>query len=253
MAQRQLDWIKKPSDLALLSFFWAPVPNEDAVAVTQQDGNPFTCEAATRLINEKWEEIAQICAARKHKKAYIYYLCNPGKVKIYEVPASLAHAQEETEIPSTRIVTPPHTEPGDLFLLPEHDITESLVCESNRPTYINRIFDQENLFANEAALEAQGQKPKFLGQTAYSLNDVDELERRCAFLIGGEALQEYEYQAWRWHFDANAGRWRLKRMSFVSNFRRIDSCNLGRHLQVKNDPMWLGQVLQADELTQRMA
>ncbi len=240
-------------DLTLPSFFWAPVPNENAVAVTQQDGSPFSCEAATRLINEKCEEIARLCAARGHKKAYIYYLGNPGKVKIFEVPASLAHT-EETEISKPNLVMSPQSKTtDDLFLLPEHEITSSLASESTRPTYINRIFDQENLFANEAALEAQGQKPKFLGQTAYSLNDVDELERRCAFLITGETLREYEYQAWRWYFDATAGRWRLKRMAFVSNFRRIDSCNLGRYLQVKNDPMWLGQVLQADELTQRMA
>ncbi len=69
------------------------------------------------------------------------------------------------------------------MIIPELEINESLIIESSRPIYVNRIFDQENLYANPAALAAQGQKPKFIGMTAYSLNDPDELKRRCDLLI----------------------------------------------------------------------
>ena len=138
-------------------------------------------------------------------------------------------------------------------MIPELEINESLIIDSSRPIYVNRIFDQENLYANPAALAAQGQKPKFIGMTAYSLNDPDELERRCDLLINSEILREYEYQAWRWYFDQDANRWRLKRMYFVSNFRRLDEINLGKHLQVSGEPLWLGEVLRADELSRRMA
>jgi hypothetical protein len=250
----QLDWITNPSDLTLLSLFWTPIPQENAIAITQRDGSPLSCKAATYLVNEKWEKIAQACTAQKFTKAYIYYLCNPATVKTFEIPASFTDeiSEVEGEVPAEAVISVAQPLLDELFSLPEHQITEPMLCDSSRPTYINRIFDQENLFANDAALEAQGRKPKFLGQTAYSLNDVDELERRCSLLMSGEILYEYNYQAWRWYFDANAGRWRLKRMAFVSCFRRIDSCNLGRHLQVRSEPMWLGQVLQADELTQRI-
>jgi hypothetical protein len=249
------NWIQNPSDLTLLPLFWTPIPHENAIAITRNDGSPFSRETATRLINEKWDKIVQACATERVAKAYIYYLDSPGKIKTLEVPASFC--TESTgrgdSTPTENVISVPQPAVDELFSLPEHEITEAMLCDSSRPTYVNRIFDQENLFANDAALEAQGRKPKFLGQTAYSLNDVDELERRCSYLTSGELLTEYSYQAWRWYFDTNAGRWRLKRMAFVSNFRRIDNCNLGRHLQVRNEPMWLGQVLCADELTQRIA
>ena len=45
----------------------------------------------------------------------------------------------------------------------------------------------------------------------------------------------------------------LKRMYFFSNFRRLDEINLGKHLQVSGEPLWLGEVLRADELSRRMA
>lgn len=142
---------------------------------------------------------------------------------------------------------------SELLFVPEPELTEPLVYNASKPTYINRIFDQENLFANPAALEAQGQKPKFVGMTGYALNDPDELDRRCNFLINGEILQEYEYEAWRWYFDLEANRWMLKRMYFVSNFRRINHINLGKHLQFRDTPCWLGEVLRADELPRRAA
>lgn len=143
-------------------------------------------------------------------------------------------------------------DPSLLLDIPELELNPFWITDSSRPTYVNRIFDQENLYANQAALMAQGEKPKFIGTSAYALNDPDELDRRCHFLRNGEILREYEYQAWRWYFDLDANHWGLKRMRFVSNFRRLNRINLGKHLQVNNEPLWVGQVLTADELPRRM-
>lgn len=143
--------------------------------------------------------------------------------------------------------------PNSLLVIPEQELNEQILQDSSRPTYVNRIFDQENLYANPAATSAQSGKPEFIGQNAYSLNDPDELDRRCDLLSNGEQLREYEYQAWRWYFDEDANRWRLKRMQFVSNFRRLErGINLGKFLQC-NEPCWIGQVLVADELVRRAA
>jgi hypothetical protein len=246
----QLDWIKSPSDLKLLSLFWSPLPSENAIAVTDSDGKPLLLKVAYELVDEFWAQIASMCSASGHARAYIYGVAQ-GKTKRFEVPASLANCEMNEGIS----IQPPMPAMSDnsILIIPEIELRESHLENSSKPIYINRIFDQENLYANPAALEAQGQKPKFLGQTAYSLNDVSELEARCGYLLSGETLGEYEYKAWRWYFDADAGRWRLKRMAFVSNFRKINSCDLGRHLKVKDEPLWFGEVLSAVELAQRKA
>lgn len=142
-------------------------------------------------------------------------------------------------------------DPSLLLVIPELELNQSLLVDVTRPTYITRIFDQENLYANAAALAAQGQKPRFIGMTAYTLNNPDELERRCDLLMNSEILREYEYKAWRWFFDVDANRWSLKELYFVSNFRRLDRINLGQYLQVRDEPLWLGQVLRTDELVSR--
>lgn len=225
---------------------------------------------ADNLLDKAGERLAVLAEKLGLKMALIKF---PGANRGYEILTSLTNTDDavndcactdlilsissghsnEDQSRSVPLNTPIDNDTDLMLSLPEQELNESLLVDSSLPTYVNSIFDQENLFANSAALAAQGQKPKFLGQTAYALNDVDELDRRCNFLMNGEFLKEYEYLAWRWYFDQDANRWRLKRMSFVSNFRRVDSINLGRHLQVKDTPCWLGQVLRADELLQRMA
>jgi hypothetical protein len=53
----------------------------------------------------------------------------------------------------------------------------------------------------------------------------------------------YYHPSERWYFNADAGRFRLKRMQLVSNFRLLRSFN--------GVPCWLGQVQQATELSRR--
>lgn len=113
------------------------------------------------------------------------------------------------------------------------------IYESQNPIYITQISDQTNLFANKAALAAQGKKPKeFLGQSACALNDEEELALRCSLIYKDGSLTEYQYSALRWFSDPETGFWRRKRMNFTSNFRRIEY--LG-------ELCWLGEVLEAVE------
>ncbi|MBD2180607.1 hypothetical protein H6S82_01980 [Planktothrix sp. FACHB-1355] len=129
----------------------------------------------------------------------------------------------------------PNSDPKN-NLLPElgFDLNE-LYCNP-LPVYINQISDQRVVFANPAALAAQGKKPiEFLGESAAALNDPDELERRDAMLIRDGFLSEYQYNALRWYKDEETQLWRRKRMNFCSNFRRInflgESCRLAIVLQ----------------------
>lgn len=113
---------------------------------------------------------------------------------------------------------------------------------SHRSMYA--IATTKKLYCNSVAANAQGMPPEqFLSiNSCLDLNDPPEFERRIDRVSAGETLRNYEYQAWRWYFDPNAGRFRTKRMSFVSNFRLI---------QYAGQPCWLGQVLQADEMSER--
>ncbi len=164
---------------------------------------------------------------------------------------SMANANQSENPNNKQVDGPIDYDPNLLLVIPELELSQSLITDVARPTYINRIFDQENLYSNPAALAAQGQKPKFIGMTAYSLNNPDELDQRCALLMNSGILREYEYKAWRWFFDPDANRWRLKQLYFVSNFRRLDRINLGKFQQVRDEPLWLGQVLRAEELVSK--
>ncbi len=128
--------------------------------------------------------------------------------------------------------------------VPEQALTLDMMEGSELPTYINAIATTKKLYCNSVAANAQGMPPEqFLSiNSCLDLNDPPEFERRIDRVSAGETLRNYEYQAWRWYFDPNAGRFRTKRMSFVSNFRLI---------QYAGQPCWLGQVLQADEMSER--
>ncbi len=138
------------------------------------------------------------------------------------------------------------SDPDVILSIREEELSIALLESANKPTYINAIRSQKKFYANPAALEAQGKPPEeFLDGNAYDLNDPDELDRRTERISRGETLRAYEYEGWRWFFDPNAGRFRLKRLALVSNFRLIRSFN--------GVPCWLGQVLEANELTNRQA
>jgi|SRR5579883_196981 len=219
--------------------------------------NPPDQEAADYLLDVWLENLAN-SAAKIGGTVEIdwggeFSYCITPSMKTQSFSRNNAHQSRGDFMTGNQSPNNPSSDPNLLLIIPEPEIDQSWITEDSKPTYINRIFDQENLYANPAALAAQGQKPKFIGMTAYSLNDPDELEYRCNLLSNGEVLREYEYQAWRWYFDEDANRWRLKRMYFVSNFRRLDGINLGKHLQIRGESLWLGQVLRADELSRRMA
>ena len=219
--------------------------------------------AACKLIDEAIAQLACSVARLNYKDVLVRF---PGGDRPFRIPVAMASeflqpvesllsqltnsASQQSQDPKNSDENPQarliDQEPNALLAIPELELNYSALYNSERPTYISQLVDQVNVFANPAALAAQGKKPsEFLGQNAYALNEPEELEYRCDRISSNETLREYEYQAWRWYFDLNANRWRLKRMAFVSNFRLLRNY-LGQ-------PCWLGQVLNAEELQTRMA
>jgi hypothetical protein len=233
-------------DLTLLSLHWVGIENGE-VAVLRGNGQLLPVELAEKLVDKAWEKISLLCANRGYSCAYLYAEGNDGEPKRYCIPATLAvntnPEEEETEPSkiSEAIATPT---PELISTIPEQQLSLGILEKAPLPTYINAIRSQKKFYANRAALAAQGKPPEdFLDGNAYDLNDPDELDYRTSQIASGERLTAYEYQAWRWYFDANAGRFRLKRMQLVSNFRLLNSFN--------GVPCWLGQVIQATELSRR--
>ena len=109
------------------------------------------------------------------------------------------------------------------LFIPEIEVDLNLLYNNPLPVYINQLSDQKVLFANPAALKAQGKKPaEFLGESAAALNDPEELEYRDSLVIKDGFINEYQYSALRWYRDPETNFWRRKRMNFCSNFRQIN-------------------------------
>lgn len=229
-------------DLQLLSLHWVRVDTE-TVAILRGDGQPLARFVAEKLVDKAWDKIAKHCANRGYKQAYLYAKTEEGKLKRYPVAAELA--SQNSEFPENNLSSPELGLDSDTILFtPDHELSIGILERSPLATYINAIKSQKKFYANPVALDAQGKPPEdFLTGNAYDLNDPDELDSRTSRIALGETLRNYEYEAWRWYFDADAGRFRLKRMQFTSNFRLLHSFN--------GVPCWLGQVLQASELSRR--
>ena len=122
------------------------------------------------------------------------------------------------------------------------DLDWNAIQKGRNPVYITQLHDQHNLFLNQVAVMAQSGKPpaEFLSTTAHTLNFEDELRSRCAHIQSDHSLSEYSYEALRWFRD-DAGVWIRRRMTFFSNFWRVEY--LGQDC-------WLGEVLQATPLDQ---
>lgn len=221
--------VMTPVDYSLLGLHWVKLSN-DLVAVVGCDGEPLPVDKVHYLIYNAWDKIADACAAKGYSKVLLYASDN----RQYKISASLSGNSGES-LPSQE-----PSESSELLInVPESLITLQLLEDSDLPTYINAIATQKKLYANQTALNAQGQPPEmFLQGNAYDLNDVEELDYRTARVASGEKLVEYAYQARRWFFDIEAGRFRLKHMQFHSNFKQIQFCG---------QPCWLGQVLEAVE------
>jgi len=233
-------------DLTLLSLHWVGC-EDSTVIVLRGDGKLLPQEFAERLIDLAWDKIARFCASRGYKCAYLYAEGENNNPKRYRIPAELVIEAVSGESPqNNESATSPDAakmsvDPQIILYIPEEELLLGWLERSPLPTYINAIRTQSKFYANPKALAAQGKPPEdFLNGNAYDLNDPDELDRRTSLIAAGERLNSYEYEGWRWFFDPDAGKFRLKRMAFISNFRLLQSFN--------GVPCWLGQVLQASEL-----
>jgi hypothetical protein len=231
-------------DLKLLSLHWVRIDTE-TVAILRGDGQLLASFVAEKLVDKAWDKIAKHCANRGYKQAYLYAQTEEGKLKRYPVAAELANTSQNSEPPENNLSSRELGLDSDTILFtPEQELSIGALEQSPLATYINAIKSQKKFYANPVALDAQGKPPEdFLDGNAYDLNDPDELDSRTSRIATGETLRSYEYEAWRWYFDADAERFRLKRMQFTSNFRLLNSFN--------GVPCWLGQVLEASELSRR--
>jgi len=209
-------------DYSLLGLYWVKLSN-DLVAVVGGDGEPLPVDKVHYILDNAWDKIADACVAKGYSQALLY----GSDGRRYKVSASLSGGSNSPLPPQEP------SESSELLInVPEPLITLQLLEDSDLPTYINAIATQKKLYANHTALNAQGQPPEmFLQGNAYDLNDVEELDYRTARVASGEKLVEYDYQAWHWFFDIEAGRFRLKRMQFHSNFKQIQFCG---------QPCWFG-------------
>lgn len=240
-------------DLTLLSLHWVHLSDGEC-AVLRNNGLPLPDSLAKKIIDTAYDKISRSCAQRGFRRAYLYAQSTARTPKRYTIDAAMAMAtsdenQQENERFGQSNKTseesfPSENEMETILTIPEKELAIASLENSPLPTYINAIASQKKFYANSTALAAQGKPPEdFLTGNAYDLNDPDELDYRTSRIASGETLRAYEYEAWRWYFDGDAGRFRLKRMQLVSNFRLLTSFN--------GVPCWLGQVIQASELTRR--
>jgi hypothetical protein len=86
--------------------------------------------------------------------------------------------------------------------------------------YITSLEDESLLFCNLAALRAQERKPSDIHLLSdYALNFKDELQSRNRHLKKSLQLDEYEFQAMRWHQED--GIWQRAKKDFCSNVKKI--------------------------------
>lgn len=237
-------------DYQLLSLHWTPIVGTSDIAILGADGCPMPGKKIKWLLDNAWEKIAESTNHRGYRIAYLY--CTDGNQ--YPIPAR-CHSESDdpdadvevdddlTEFHDSNNLGDSNTVESPLIIptnLPIQELTLDLMERSQLPTYINSIKTTQKLYTNMAGANAQGMPPEqFLAiNSALDLNDAPEFDRRIHAIATEGQLVEYDYMAWRWFFDPEEGRFRTKRMSFVSNFRKIRFCG---------QDCWMGQVLQAQE------
>lgn len=168
--------------------------------------------------------VAQWALNQGRQQVVVYW---PGCNKPYQIPALFAIPTKESNMSAA--------------IIPQIDFDLNQLYRTPNPVYITQLSDQTLLWANPAALRAQGKTPKdFLGENAAALNDPSELEYRDRMLrTSNHQLTEYEYSALRWYREQDSGLWLRKRMNFCSNFSIIN------YLDV---PCRLGVVLSAEDV-----
>ena len=154
----------------------------------------------------------------------------------YEIPSQFANMLETTlgDIMTTTVnglVTTRRIEGVEPPKLTEDPDLNKLYL-SPYPVYINSIEDESLLFLNPAALRSQCRKPTDIHLlNGYALNYEDELQSRNRLLNNSLELNEYEFQALRWHKDEE-GIWRRAKMNFCSNERKITYLDVACRLEV---------------------
>ncbi|NET14310.1 MAG: hypothetical protein F6K08_16480 [Okeania sp. SIO1H6] len=163
-------------DYSLLGLHWVKL-SDDLVAVVGYDGEALPVDKIHYFIDNAWDKIADACAAKDYSKALLYASDN----RQYKISASLSGNSGESLPPQEP------SESSELLInVPEPLITLQLLEDADLPTYINAIATQKKLYANQTALNAQGQPPEmFLQGNAYDLNDVEELDYRTARVASG--------------------------------------------------------------------
>lgn len=128
----------------------------------------------------------------------------------FHVSAAIANSDEESTGTTMNIV------------IPSLSIDLNEAYNSDKPNYITSLRDRTVLWCNPAALIAnQKTLRQFVGENAASLNEPEELDKRCEMLSGGDRLIDYSYRAYRWFLEEGTGIYRRKQMDFISSFSPI--------------------------------
>jgi len=106
----------------------------------------------------------------------------------------------------------------------DFDINE--LYQDPLPVYIFGHYDHTILFANAAALAAQGKTiSEMIGKDGASLDIPEELDKIIDYLdkdSSSPKLEEYEFPGYRWYKEPNSPIWWRKKMMFVENWHKID-------------------------------
>jgi len=171
--------------------------------------------AALILLENSFDKLA-ITAAKIKGQVLVKWL---GCDEPFKITAEMANIPNEPRETAKKNLESSESE----LIIPELEIDLNSIYNNPLPVYINQLSDQKVLFANPAALKAQGKKPaEFLGESAAALNEPEELEYRDSLIIKDSFLNEYRYNALRWYKEPETHLWRRKRMEFYSNFRKIN-------------------------------
>jgi hypothetical protein len=125
--------------------------------------------AALILLENSFDKLA-MTAAKIQGQVLVRWL---GCTEPFKITAEMADMPSESPEPTDLNLENSHSE----LIIPELEVDLNAIYNNPLPVYINQLSDQKVLFANPAALKAQGKKPtEFLGESAAALNDPEELE-----------------------------------------------------------------------------
>ena len=194
----------------------------DRISFTDDAVNVYCSKAIADRLLETCPKCALFALSFGKDWFKIYF---DGSRPPYEIPSQFANMLETTleDIMTTTVtglVTTRRIEGVEPPKLNTNlDLTQFYL--SPYPVYITSLEDETLLFCNPAALRSQGRKPKDMHlMNGYTLNFEDELQARNRHLNKSLEINEYEFQALRWHQDED-GIWRRAKMDFCSNIKKV--------------------------------